>query len=87
MKRKDDFVKQNVGGENLLVPIGAQVMDLNGIIVLNETASFIWDLLEKDRTEEELIKALTEEYEIDPQSAKEDVNKFVSEITKLKLIQ
>jgi len=28
MKRKADFIMQNVGGENLLVPLGAQVMDM-----------------------------------------------------------
>ena len=38
MKRKADFIMQNVGGENLLVPLGAQVMDLNGLVILNDTA-------------------------------------------------
>ena len=39
MKRKDDFILQNVGGENLLVPLGAQVMDLNGLVTLNGTGA------------------------------------------------
>ena len=45
MKRKTDFIMQNVAGENLLVPLGARMMDLNGLITLNDTAACVWELL------------------------------------------
>ena len=46
MKRKADFMMENVGGEYLIVPLGAQVMDMNGIITLNATGAHLWELLE-----------------------------------------
>ena len=49
MKRKADFMIQKVGGENLLVPLGAQVMDLNGIITMNNTEGFRAHTRRRDR--------------------------------------
>ena len=80
MKRKESFLLQNVGGENLLVPIGAQVMDTNGIITLNETAAFLWEHLEAERSEEELAAALVGRFEVDEASAAADVGTFIAEL-------
>ena len=49
---------QSVGGENLLVPLGARVMDLNGLITLNNTAACVWELLAQERTLDELTAAV-----------------------------
>jgi hypothetical protein len=87
MKRKDDFIMQNVGGEHLLVPLGAQVMDMNAIITLNVTSSYIWSLLEQDRSIDELAAAVAERFEVDHASARADIQKFLDEITDLGLLQ
>ena len=87
MRRKDDFVMQNVGGENLLVPLGAQVMDMNAIITLNTTSSYIWSLLDQDRSIDELVAAVAERFEVDPARARADIQKFLAEITDLGLLQ
>jgi len=87
MRRKDNFVMQNVGGENLLVPLGAQVMDMNAIITLNATSSYIWSLLDKDRSIDELATAVSERFEVDSARARADIEKFIEEITGLGLIQ
>lgn len=87
MRRKDDFVMQNVGGENLLVPLGAQVMDMNGIITLNSTSGYIWSLLDQDRSIDELAAAVAERFEVDPARARADIEKFLDEIADLGLLQ
>ncbi len=87
MKRKSDFMMQNVGGENLLVPLGAQVMDLNGLITLNATGRCLWELLAQDRSVEELAAALLEKFEVDIQSARTDVQVFLEEITRIGLLE
>jgi len=87
MKRKADFVLQNVGGENLLVPIGAQVMDLNGLITLNATGRCLWELLAQDRSAEDLAAALPERFEVDIQRARADVQVFIEEITRIGLLE
>jgi len=86
MRRKDDFVMRDVGGENLLVPLGKQVMDMNAIITLNATSGYIWTLLEQDRSIDELTAAVVERFEVDPACARVDIEKFIDEISNLGLL-
>jgi len=87
MKRKTDFLMENVGGEYLIVPLGAQVMDMNGIITLNDTGSHLWELLEEERTADELAAALVERFETTPTQALTDVNAFLKQIGELEMLE
>ncbi len=78
---------QNVGGENLLVPLGAQVMDLNGLITLNDTAACVWELLAEERSLDELAAAVAEWFDVAAEIARADVQTFVDEITRLGLLE
>jgi conjugal transfer/entry exclusion protein len=87
MKRKADFIMQNVGGENLLVPLGAQVMDLNGLITLNDTGACVWELLAQECTADELAAAVAERFDVTPERALADVQAFLNKITQLELLE
>ena len=87
MKRKADFMMQNIGGENLLVPLGAQVMDLNGLIILNDTAACAWELLAEERMLDELAVAVAEQFDVAAEIARADLRIFVDEITRLGLLE
>lgn len=78
---------QNVGGEHLLVPLGAQVRDFNGLITLNRTAACVWELLAAERSMDELTAAVAERFDVDPETACADVRMFVDEIAKIGLLQ
>ena len=86
MNRKADFIMQNVGGENLLVPLGAQVMDLNGLITLNDTGAYVWELLAQERTADELASAVAERFDVDAVTARADVQSFLNEIGTLGML-
>ena len=87
MKRKADFVLQNVAGENLLVPIGAQVMDLNGLITLNAAGRYLWELLAEDRSLDHLAGALTERFDVGLERARADAQVFLDEIAHIGLLE
>lgn len=87
MKRKENVAMRNIGGENLLVPLGAQVMNLNGLITLNETAACLWEILAQERTADELAAILSERFEVTVERAHVDVQTFLTEITKLGVIE
>jgi hypothetical protein len=87
MRRKKDFIMQNVGGEQLLVPLGAQVMKLNGLITLNATAACVWELLAAERTLDELIAALSERFNVESETARDDVRAFIEEIAGMGLLE
>ena len=77
MKIKSGFVIREIAGQYMAVPVGERVNDLHGIIALNETGAFIWKLLENEKTEEDLARALTEEYEVSYEEALEAVREFI----------
>lgn len=87
MKRKNDFIMENVGGEYLLVPLGAQVMDMNGIITLNDSGSYLWELLEEERTADELAAAVAERFDTTPARARADVDTFLNQIGELGVLE
>ena len=78
---------QNIAGEKLLVPVGAQVMVLNGLIILNDTAAFAWELLAIERSMDELISAMAERFDVTFERVSADVHTFVEEITRLGLLE
>lgn len=87
MKRKSDFMMQNVGGENLLVPLGSQVVDMNGLVTLNATGRCVWELLAQDRSVDELAAAVTERFDVDRERARADVQTFLDEIARMGLLE
>ncbi len=78
MKIKEGFVKTEISGKIVAIPVGANTVDFSGVILLNETSSFLWDLLLCDTDKPALLKALTEEYEIDNETALADIETFLN---------
>lgn len=81
MKLKDGFVLQDVAGETVVLPAGNE-LDMNMMITLNDSARFLWELLEKEITKEELVEALLSEYGIDRGTAQRCVDDFTNELAK-----
>lgn len=81
MKIKDGFVLKNVADVTVVVPAGEAVIDFNGMITLNETGAFLWNRLTDDMTEEELVKAVLSEYDVDEATAAAGVEKFIKRLS------
>lgn len=77
MKIKDGFVKREIAGSYIVVPVGNTIEEFNGMITLNESGSFFWDCFKKDITLEQAVKMVTNEYDIDPQTAAKDIENFI----------
>lgn len=82
MKIKDGFVVRKIANQYMAVPVGSRAKELHGMIGLNETAAFLWELLKEDRTEEALAALLYKEYEITEEKALETVKKFGEQLKK-----
>lgn len=77
MKIKDGFVKREIAGSYIVVPVGNTIEEFNGMITLNESGSFFWDCFKKDITLEQAVKMVTDEYDIDQQTAAKDIENFI----------
>jgi hypothetical protein len=54
--------------------------------LFNATAARIWDLLETPRSVEELVRALADEYDGDPQTVRREVEGFVAALGGKRLV-
>lgn len=86
MKTKKGFMLRQTAGRNIVVAIGEASETFNGLITLNETGAFLWKLLQKGTTEEELLEKMLEEYEVDAETAKGGIDAFLSEVRGADLI-
>lgn len=85
MKIKGKYFLREIGGVNVAVPISDTVPTSNILIVLNETAEFLWVLLEEGRTEAELVNSLCEKYNTDEKTASEDIRAFIEYLKEKKV--
>ena len=65
------------------------ILDINKdqIHQLNPTACFIWSKCDGSHSENDLVKMLVDQYDIDINSAANDVSKVLTELQKLELIK
>lgn len=76
-KLKDGFVVRKIGGQIVAVPVGRQTSEIHGMIALTESAELLWNALKDGAEEGDLVKLITDTYEVDESRALEDVKKFL----------
>lgn len=86
MKIKDNFMLRKVADCYVVVPIGPAVADFNGMINLNEAGAFLWQLLESETSEDAVVAAMLEQYEVSEDIARNDVKKFVAQLSEADLL-
>ena len=77
MKIKEGFLLREVAGNTVVVPIGDEAVEFNGVITINETGKFIWELMQDGIEKEELLDKFMKEYNISEEEAKEDIKAFI----------
>ena len=87
MKVSKDFIMREIAGEHILVPVGKSALSIHGIISASESGYFLWQLLQKDRTEEERLAAMLEEYDVPAQTAAEDIHDFLAQMRELGILE
>lgn len=74
MKIKKGFTLRNVGGEMIVVGEGLEQVNFNKIIVMNDSAIYLWNsLIDKNFKEEDAAMLLTERYNVSKEKAYKDV--------------
>ena len=83
MIRNAQFIMRAVVDKQVIVPVGEAAENFHGILSVNTTGAYIWELLEKEQTEESLAQALAEKYEVSVQIALSDVRHFLGKLRKV----
>lgn len=87
MKIKDGFAKREIAGSHIVVPVGKTALEFNAMITLNESGAFYWDIFQNDITIDEAVKLILDEYEVEEDRARADVEKFVQMLSDNDLIE
>ena len=87
MKIKNDFILREVAGSYVVVPVNDRTMDFNGMINLNETAAFLFKLLQEGAEKSELVSRMIEEYEVTAEKAEADIEKFIQKLKDADLLE
>ena len=87
MQISKNYVLRTIAGDNLLVPLGGSSTETKGMILLNELSLFVYESIQKEQTEDEILSRILEEYDVEIPQAAADLGEIISEFTKLGIIK
>lgn len=78
MKAKPGFNLRNICGERIIVAEGKENIDFSNIISMNESSAYLWQhIVDKlSFTVDDLTTLLTEEYDVDETTARNDAQQL-----------
>ncbi|MCQ2448899.1 MAG: PqqD family protein [Clostridia bacterium] len=85
MELKREFVLRNIADDWILVPVGKDAIDMNGLIVLNELGVFLWQKIPEAANEDDLLSAVLEEYDVTPDEARADIADFLKKLREMQI--
>lgn len=83
---KKELIKRQIAGDTVLVPVGRTVYEANGLFVLNDLGSFIWDILPEADSQEAVLEAVLAEYEVSRETAEKDIAEFFAKLERLGIL-
>jgi hypothetical protein len=73
-------VTRRIAGETVVLPMREDVVDLDALYTLNETGSFVWELIDGQRSVGALVEAMVEAYAVDGDLAAADIAHLVTSL-------
>lgn len=87
MKLKYEFAFSNIFDERMAVPVGKGSEQCHAVLNLNETGQRILELLQTDTTEDAVVAAMMEEYEVEEPLLRSEVQKIIAQLREADLLQ
>lgn len=87
MKINEKMKVRSVAGENIVIMQDADGSDMTRVVALNESALMLHDRLAGREFElDDVVRLLTDEYEVDEATARKDAESWVAEMKKNSLV-
>ena len=87
MKACEGFILRNLVGEYVLMPVDENIGKFRGTVLMNEVSAFVWEKMQTSVTRDELLAGILENYEIDEKTAGSDLDRLLSELERLGIIE
>ena len=86
MKLKSGIIINEINGDYVAVAAGEAGKAFNGMIKMNGTAAFIAKTLQNETDEDGVVAALLAEYEVDEETARQNVRAVIEKFRSAGLI-
>ena len=60
MRIKKEFVLREIAGDYVIIPTGKTVLEINGLITVNEVGVSIWKMLQEEVTFDQIVQNILE---------------------------
>lgn len=82
-----DYILREIAGEHVIVPTGEQAVINNAVMAPNHTALFLWKAFQDPHTIEEVVAEGLEHFEVDIETLRSAVKRFVSDGLKYRFMR
>lgn len=87
MRIKDNYVLRQVADTWCVLPLAEETLNLDGMLTLNDSGAFLWQAIEKDRSKDELVEAMLNEYNVTFEQAEADIEEFLNKLRNVGCLQ
>lgn len=88
MKISKQYKVREMAGEHIIVMPGRYGVDMTRVVALNATSLYLWEkLAEREFELDEVVRLLTDRYEIDTETAKRDAEKWVEQLASCGILE
>lgn len=86
MKLKKEIMLGNIDGKDFAIATGKLSNKFQGLINNNTTANYIFTLLQKEQTEDSIVKAMCEKYDAPEEQIRADVKEILAQLESLGIL-
>lgn len=86
MKISSLFIYRKIADEHLLIPVGEAAMTVKGLVAMSESGAMLYEKLKTGCSREDLIAALTTEYDVSEPAAAQDTDAFLAQMRQLNIL-
>lgn len=87
MKLKGEFILREVAGEIIGIPVGNTALRFNGMICMNAVSAEIWKGLQEEKTKEQILEIILQEFEVSREEAIADLEVFLHQLRENNLLE
>lgn len=87
MKLKEEMILREVAGEIIAIPVGKTALNFNGMICLNEVSAEIWKGLQEEKSKEEILEKILQEFDVSREEAAADLEEFLQQLRQNNLLE
>lgn len=84
---KGTYTLRQIAGEYLAIPIGNEAGDNANIVILNPVSQIIWGKLENGADFDEILQAVTAEFNVEKEEATADIKEFLDGLEQADLLK